>query len=239
MVEGHPSVSLARVLRQRGQACELTLAPFAGDELGAYLERPFASRAIAEQLTQLIEEQSGGNPIFVSAPVSHLIARDRIRRRGSVWEFHGDANLADVGLPADLRDAIERQRSNVPATARAVLDAASVDGVEFAVDPVAATLDAAPDKVEDVCHELAHAGRIASVSDSRAKRGGARPCDTASPTRCTGACSTIGWRRRGGARDERHPFEGARQLAELGNLREAPAPRCRGRRPTSGGRRAF
>ena len=168
VVEGHPIASLVRELRLRGQATELPLAPFAMDELGIYLERRFASRAVADRLAPLLEEQSGGNPLFVSALVAHLVSQGVIRRRGSAWEVDGDAG--DVGLPSDLREAIERQWTDLQPEARAVLDAASVDGVEFSVDTVAAGLAVTADEVEDVCHGLASAGRLVHVVDSRARR---------------------------------------------------------------------
>lgn len=168
VVEGHPIVALVRELRLRGQATELPLAPFAMDELGIYLERRFASRSVADRLAPLLEEQSGGNPLFVSALVGHLVSQGVIRRRGSAWEVDGDAG--DVGLPSDLREAIERQWTDLQPEARAVLDAASVDGVEFSVDTVAAGLATTADEVEDVCHGLASAGRLVHVVDTRARR---------------------------------------------------------------------
>ena len=168
VVEGHPIASLVRELRLRGQATELPLAPFAMDELGIYLERRFASRAVADRLAPLLEEQSGGNPLFVSALVAHLVSQGVIRRHGYAWELDGDAG--DVGLPSDLSEAIERQWTDLQPEARAVLDAASVDGVEFSVDTVAAGLAATADEVEDVCHGLASAGRLVHVGDSRARR---------------------------------------------------------------------
>lgn len=173
VVEGHPIVSLVRGLKQRGQATELVLAPFARSDLDAYLAQRFASREVAARLAPLLEEQSGGNPLFVSALLAHLIAQGVIRRRGDDWELGGDLD-GDVGLPADLREAIERQWAKVAPRTRAVLDAASVDGVEFAVDAVAAGLDTTTDEVEDVCHALASAGRLVSVTDAPLRRDGGR-----------------------------------------------------------------
>lgn len=173
VVEGHPIVALVRELRQRGQATELALAPFTVDDLGAYLERRFASRDLADRLAPLLEEQSGGNPLFVSALVAHLVAQGVLRRHGPGWELHGDLD-GEVSLPIDLREAIARQWAKLEPRARALIDAASVDGVEFAVDAVAAGIDATTDEVEDLCHALAGAGRLLPVGDTRAGRTGAR-----------------------------------------------------------------
>ena len=172
VVEGHPIVPLVRGLRQRGHATELPLAPFAIDELRACLERRFSSRDLAARLAPQLEEQSGGNPLFVRALLAHMVAHGVIARRGDAWELRTDAD--DVGLPGDLREAIDRQWADVPARTRAVLDAAAVDGVEFAVDAVAAALDTTEDEVEDVCHGLSGAGRLLPVGDAGTRRGAAR-----------------------------------------------------------------
>ncbi|MBY0275143.1 AAA family ATPase [Candidatus Binatia bacterium] len=173
VVEGHPIVPLVRELRQRTQATELALAPFAVHDLVAYLERRFASRDLAARLAPLLEEQSGGNPLFLSALVAHLVAQGVLRRHGSAWGLHGDLD-GEVSLPVDLREAIARQWAKLEPRTRDMLDAASVDGVEFAVDAVAAGIGATTDEVEDLCHALAGAGRLLPVGDTRTRRPGAR-----------------------------------------------------------------
>jgi DNA-binding winged helix-turn-helix (wHTH) protein/tetratricopeptide (TPR) repeat protein len=174
LIAGHAIVSLARTLRQHDQATELALAPLGTRELHTYLVRRFASVEIASRLAPALEEQSGGNPLFVVALIAHLIARRCVRERASGWEMAEALDVATIGLPDDLRAATFALWAKLPPETREILEAASVDGVEFSVDTVAAGLGCDGDRVDDACHHLAERGQLVRVAEQPSRRATAR-----------------------------------------------------------------
>ncbi len=170
LVAGHTIASVARSLRQHDQAIELALAPLGTRELHTYLARRFASGEIASRLAPALEEQSGGNPLFVLALIAHLIAQRCVQERDTGWEMAEAIDVATIGLPDDLREATFALWAKLPPDTREILEAASVDGVEFAVDDVAAGLGCDVDRVDDTCHSLAARGQLVRVAEQRSRR---------------------------------------------------------------------
>ncbi len=71
------------------------------------------------------------------------------------------AEFAAIGLPETLREMIDRQLDGVPPPTRAMLEVASVAGVEFTAPGVAAALDdARAEDVEERCDALVRQGRL-------------------------------------------------------------------------------
>jgi DNA-binding winged helix-turn-helix (wHTH) protein/tetratricopeptide (TPR) repeat protein len=152
LVHDRRIVAVARQLRVHKRALQLAMAPFTGAEVQALLEQRIAGGEIGAGLAEAIERQSGGNPLFVSALLAHLLARQRVQQRDG-WVL-ADADWRALDVPDDLAGMIAAQLSTLTAPMLALLEAASVEGDEFSARGVAAGVDQSLEAVEDLLQEI-------------------------------------------------------------------------------------
>jgi len=156
----HPLHGARQALVARGLASELRLEPLTSRDVDTYLARRLGGAPIEPALGGAIHARTGGNPLFVTATVAHLLERGLLAASGGRWRL---AAPLDGIIPDGLRQlALQRIQQLAPAERR-VLDAASVVGTEFSVATVAAATDVAPAAVEEACVTLAARTELVSV----------------------------------------------------------------------------
>jgi DNA-binding CsgD family transcriptional regulator len=144
---------LERSLTGRGEATLRRLPPLSRTDVRDLLVRTFelsgeGTTALAERL----HERTGGNPLFVDQLVRHLMAVGAITWDGGRWQL---AEVADLGFPATIREALDERLAALDPSARRVADAASVLGSRAPLPLLHAVSGLAPhpfaDAVEVLC----------------------------------------------------------------------------------------
>ncbi|HEY0795759.1 MAG TPA: AAA family ATPase [Acidisarcina sp.] len=126
-----------------------------------------ADEIVPPGLADFLHEQSGGNPLFFSSMLDHLIAQRVLigpaDNGGARWGLHSPLDFRRVGVPDTLREMIELEIQALAAPDQRLLEAAGIVGVVFPVWAAAAVLDVAsagtsqkesPDSVEEKYESL-------------------------------------------------------------------------------------
>jgi DNA-binding winged helix-turn-helix (wHTH) protein/predicted ATPase len=155
---GHPLRQIKHELQARRQCEELALAPLSLAAVKEYLAQRFPRQDFPPLLPQVLQRRTGGNPLFLSHVVDHLVDRGLLIEGPQGWRLHGVLDDVQSETPVDIQQMIEAQLERFPLRARQVLEVASVAGLEFSAATVAAGLEAGIDEVEICCEEAARRG---------------------------------------------------------------------------------
>ena len=118
------------------------------------------------ELATLIQAHSDGTPLFVAALLDHLIRRGWLIETDPGWALAVPLSEVDLGVPDDVREILRTELRSLRPRSRAVLETASVAGIEFDAQAVAAALGTPTDATEAVCERLARAGRFLRIAGS-------------------------------------------------------------------------
>lgn len=155
-LNGHPVVALADRLATQGQAAVLALSPLDAAEVRSVIEARFGDPALAVRLQPWAERQSTGNPLYLQAALNHLVDSGAVAWVRNRWQLQA-LPCADT-LAEPLRPLISAGILRQPPATRALLEAASVVGMQVPVPLLAAALEQPPAEVEQACHMLAQRG---------------------------------------------------------------------------------
>jgi DNA-binding winged helix-turn-helix (wHTH) protein/tetratricopeptide (TPR) repeat protein len=153
----HPVRRVRHDLRASSPFEELALTPLSPGDVQAYVDARFG-RAPRDQLRRLathVHERTDGNALFMVDMVNDLVAQETLVWRDGRWHVQGSLTQATSRTPAGLRELIGHRLQRFTPDMRAALEVASVAGDEFAIVGVAATLQEAPEKVEELFEKLA------------------------------------------------------------------------------------
>jgi tetratricopeptide (TPR) repeat protein len=151
IAEDHPLRDLRHELRLHKLSDEVLLDPFSESEVAAYVDARVPGSGVSETFVRALHEHTDGLPLFV-ANVLDALLEPRSGRSGA--DELGAASGKALPVPDNLAGAIEKQLSKLPAPMRAVLEAASVCGMEFRAATVAELIDSSPSAVMDRCDDL-------------------------------------------------------------------------------------
>ena len=160
-----PLRAVTQELRLHGQGAELALPYLPETGVAAYLAQRFGAGALPAALARVLHQRTGGNPLFLVAVVDALVQQGQLQEGPTGWRPGGDLEAVAVGVPASVRHFVEQQFEQLPPDERALLEAASVAGVEFTAAAVAAGLEQAMDSVEATCDALARRGQFVRASE--------------------------------------------------------------------------
>jgi adenylate cyclase len=119
----------------------ISLAPLAVSETTELVTQLLGTDPSVAGLASQIVDRAAGNPLFVEEMVRDLTDRGLLQgRRGA---YVGKGGSTDVIVPATLQAAIAARIDRLDAAAKATLNAASVIGVRFRADLLAALADTA------------------------------------------------------------------------------------------------
>jgi tetratricopeptide (TPR) repeat protein len=154
----HP---LARVLGQLGRRRlieQVGLHRLSFDGVRAML-RGLAGQPTPEQLVQVIDRETEGNPFFVEEVYLHLaesgVLLDQLGR------MRADLRLEEVSVPESIRLVLGQRLGHLAASTREVLIAAAVFGRMFATELVGEVVDADPDALFEAFDEAERARLVA------------------------------------------------------------------------------
>lgn len=155
----HPIAKVADDARRIG-ATAIELENFSAAEIHSYLDQRFPDSDVAAELTTIVEQSSGGNPLFVRAVTDHMLASGRLVFESGKWSVHRADGTEDLSLPDSVRGVIQARVERLPDDAREILEAAAVVGPSFQLDMIAAVLATPEDIVEPVLQELVRQSQI-------------------------------------------------------------------------------
>lgn len=155
--QDHPLRSTLHTLKARRQCTELALRNLSEEELRHYLDLRFPGAGFAPMLAAKIHEYTDGNPLFMTSVVQHELLRGRIVETNPGWALSVPLERLRLEIPEDLREMIGAELESLRPADRALLQAASVVGIEFSTQVVATALECGLADAESHCEGLARA----------------------------------------------------------------------------------
>ena len=149
----HPLLAVKQELQLHGHCEELGLTSLTQADVGEYLARQFPTSDLSAQLQAVVHQRTEGNPLFMVNVIQELVEQKVIAQQEDQWALVGTIETSVI--PVGLRQFIEQQVTRIKPEERALLEAASVGGVEFSVAAVAAALGEEIVKIEMLCETLA------------------------------------------------------------------------------------
>jgi len=151
----HPLAPVRRELRLHRLCDEIVLDAFSEREVGEYLAVHIPELAEDETFVRALHHRTDGLPVFVADVVNDLAQEEH----GCVEESSARLRLASMSIPDTLSGIVERYVEQLEPDQRALLEAASVCGVELRLPIVAQALGRDVASVARSCAELAHRQR--------------------------------------------------------------------------------
>jgi DNA-binding winged helix-turn-helix (wHTH) protein len=151
----HPFRELRHELRLHGKAQEIVLDAFSEQEVADYLADRIPRFASDEAFVRALHDRTDGLPLFVVDVVNDLIANGKAREPNSLPRM----DFASMAIPETLTGIIERYIERLEPDGRALLEAASVCGVEFRLSTIAQVLGADVVCLAESCAELVRGQR--------------------------------------------------------------------------------
>jgi predicted ATPase len=155
----HPLKRVKQELLPHHLCEEIALEPLSRAEITEYLGRE-SGQSVPESFAELIYQRSEGNPLFMIAALDHMTEHGLIAREGGRLVLKVPLEEIDLGVPETLRQMIEAQIEHLTTEEQRVLEAASVAGVRFSSNLVAAALQRDRASVEETLDELSRRSRI-------------------------------------------------------------------------------
>ena len=154
IASGHPLNAIKQELLAQQQCGELPLDYLSEATVMEYLEVRFPANRFPSGLANLIHKRTEGNPLFMVQAVNHLITEGLIAESEECWELRVNIEEVEVGVPDSIKQMIENQLDQLDIEQQQILKAASVAGIEFSTEAVAAGLGQDRAAAERGCSEL-------------------------------------------------------------------------------------
>ena len=167
--QDHPIREVKQTLRARRRCVDLALDYLSTAEVREYLRGRFGDEI--PDLAPLIHQRTDGNPLFVVALVEELIRRGQLALTDAGWAMGVAAERLDLAVPEDLLEMITAQFESLNPAEQAVLEAASVAGVNFAPPAVARALGRDAEDVEGVAQHMVRAHLFLNAAGGAEDRG--------------------------------------------------------------------
>ncbi|HEU0199631.1 MAG TPA: AAA family ATPase [Burkholderiaceae bacterium] len=151
----HPLCAVRHELRLHGQAQEIVLDAFSEKEVAEYVAGCIPALGTEQTFVRALHDRTDGLPLFVANVVNDLIENGQASRAKS----SAGLGLASMAIPETLSGIIERYIEQLAPPRRALLEAASVCGVEFRLSTVAQVLESDAVSLAESCAELARSHR--------------------------------------------------------------------------------
>ena len=128
---GHPAQRMLAEVRRAPGCRAIELSGLTTDALARYLDIQFPDNEFSRDLASVLQDRTEGHALFVAAMVQDWLARGILVQHPGRWELTEAPGELSVGIPADLRELIDRQLSQRSNAERHLLELASAAGLEF------------------------------------------------------------------------------------------------------------
>jgi DNA-binding winged helix-turn-helix (wHTH) protein/tetratricopeptide (TPR) repeat protein len=149
-----------RELLVHGQATELALGTLSAADVATFVARRFGEGPFVAELAPVLHQRAEGKLLFLVTMVADLVHRGVLQHGPAGWKLTVPLDMTTVGVPESLRVLIEQQFERLAPAEQAVLEAASVAGVDFSAAAVAAGVGASVEDIDTRCAMLAQQGQL-------------------------------------------------------------------------------
>lgn len=156
----HPITKLKHELAARGRCIEIALHGLTPDAVDIYVARRFPKHRLPPELAPQLQAQTSGNPLFMLNALDDFVRRGWLEERGGTWECTVDLATLAGAVPEGTRQMIGFRLQQLSPPDLALLEAASVIGVSFATQALAAVVERPAAEIEVECARLARAGQF-------------------------------------------------------------------------------
>ncbi|CAE6801864.1 ATP-binding protein [Paraburkholderia nemoris] len=156
----HPIEQLHHELALRGLCRELALGPLPRDAVLAWLTDRDHTDPAEEELSYLIAQRCGGNPLFMRATLADLVERNMLRKTATGWRPLAPLAAIGAAAPHTITRTLEGRIQRLGADERNLLEAASVAGLCFSSATVAEAAGLSAEQFDDLCEALARTQRF-------------------------------------------------------------------------------
>ena len=162
IVGDHPLKEVKRELQAHGLCHELPLEFLGEDAVAQYVQAKFPRHQFPRGFHHAIFGRTEGNPLFLVNLVEYLIDQKLVIEDQGVSRLGVALAEIEQGVPANLRQLIEKQIDRLNPDERMVLEVASVAGAECSSLAIAAGLGMSIEWVDQQCEQLARRHRFLS-----------------------------------------------------------------------------
>lgn len=166
IVARHPIVALTRELAAKRQCLEIPLEGLDANAVGDYLRWRFPGGAFGSDLCEVLQAQTTGNPLFLEATVDDFVQDGWLREENGRWACAVSPDAIRDAVPPVVRDMIEHRFERLPAGTREALETASLVGMVFSSQTIAAALGEETAAIEELCTRLARSGQLIEAARS-------------------------------------------------------------------------
>jgi DNA-binding winged helix-turn-helix (wHTH) protein/tetratricopeptide (TPR) repeat protein len=155
MTDDHLFKNIRQELNAR-QLCHEIPLPFLDEAaIGEYLLQRFPAHCFPAEMAPWIQQRTGGNPLFIANILTHITEQGLIVHRDSDWILDTSLEKIELTVPPTIRQIVDRQIEQCTPGEQQLLQAGSVNGMEFSVAGVASVLGKEEDEIELLCRGLA------------------------------------------------------------------------------------
>lgn len=130
--QNNPQLSdCVRDLTARDQCEEIALGALNRQAIVDHLNARFRANDFSDELAALLEQKTGGHPLFTTRLARDLFERGVIVRRHAGWSLAHDVSVASLEMPESVLSLIRRRLELLDDVDRRLLQQASVQGDEF------------------------------------------------------------------------------------------------------------
>jgi DNA-binding winged helix-turn-helix (wHTH) protein/predicted ATPase len=160
IVQEHPLRVVKQELALHGQCVELCLEGLSEAAVAAYLMARFPGWSLPAGLARLLHRRTEGQPLFMVQAVDAWVQQGWIHAVGGQWVLQVGLETLETGVPESVRQMIVQQFEGLSPAEQAILETASVVGVEFSTVAVATGVERAIGEVEAACEALVRRGQF-------------------------------------------------------------------------------
>jgi DNA-binding winged helix-turn-helix (wHTH) protein/tetratricopeptide (TPR) repeat protein len=155
MGKSHPLKGIIQELQLHYQCQELPLTRLDEAAVAEYLMRRFPEHKLPVEVCEWIHRQTDGDPLFMVSIADHLVTQGAIVRQNGSWILKNPLAAFESSVPATIQQMITRKIEQSSPGEQSVLEAGSVEGVEFSAAAISAALGEEPSRVEELCEGMA------------------------------------------------------------------------------------
>jgi len=156
--------ALKQDLQVHNLCAEIALERLPESAIAEYLATEFPNANFPSGMANLIYRHSEGNPLFMVAIVQDMMKKGLIVHDDGEWRLTTPLDTIDPGVPQSLQQMLEVQFERLTPAEQQALEAGSVVGEHFSAWAIATAVDEKPDRIEDLCDQLAARQQLIKAS---------------------------------------------------------------------------
>jgi DNA-binding winged helix-turn-helix (wHTH) protein len=167
LLTNHPFAEAKLELQTRRLCTELELDSLEREDIKDYIDSEFPGNEFPAGFVATVARRTEGSPLYLVDLLRDLCTTGLIWREGGCWRLARPLAEIESTLPDSVRGMIARKTGRLSENHRKLLEAASIQGLEFDSAVLAAVLDIDVSEIEDSLQFLEDRHRIIRFIDQR------------------------------------------------------------------------